>query len=307
VCLYPDDGNDGDALLAGADTAMYRAKEMGRDRYCFYTPAFTASIRERIDLETSLRRALERGEFRLLFQPQVSAVDGKLLAAEALLRWRRPDGSYVAPSQFVPIAEDIGLIGTIGEWVLRTACREARFWHDSGLTTLRIAINWSGRQITDDCVELISRALSETGLPAHALELEISESFVIEHAKGSLGILDDIKELGVTLAVDDFGAGYTSIAYLKRLPIQKLKIDQSLVRDIPADPNDEAIARTVVAMGHSLGLSVIAEGVETHPQRAFLCREGCDVFQGFLYGRPVSGKRLMHKAWASRARGLPVA
>ncbi len=288
ISLHPNDGEEGDTLLRNADAAMYRAKELGSNGYAYYTPELTAIVRERFDLENNLRRALERDEFELFFQAQVSAADGRIVGAEALLRWRHNELGLVTPEKFIALAEETGLIRPIGEWVLRSACRQARQWRSWGLPKIRLAVNLSGQQITPEFInDKLEQLLAEAQLEPSSLELEITESFVMKHPEQAVQVLDRLGTLGISLAIDDFGSGYSSLGYLKRLPVHKLKIDQSLVRDIPSDPNDEAIARAVIALGHSLGLTVIAEGVENELQGEFLRSEGCDEFQGFFYGRPV--------------------
>lgn len=293
ISLFPRDGSSVESIVKHADAAMYRAKDYGRNTVCEYTPELTTSVQEWITLETCLRWALERDELSLVYQPQVSATDGHVLGLEALVRWHNPQMGCVPPSRFIPMAEDIGLIGNIGEWVLRQACHKARELQICGLPPIRLAVNLSERQINRDFVDrVLAPTLDEYGLPPSLLELEISESFVMVHADSSIAVLETIQEMGVVLAIDDFGTGSSSLAHLKRLPIHTLKIDQSLVRDIPYDPNDEAIARAVVALGHSMGLRVIAEGVETEQQRDVLRREGCDLLQGYLYSHPLSTHEL---------------
>jgi diguanylate cyclase (GGDEF)-like protein/PAS domain S-box-containing protein len=299
ISLFPHDGNNVESIVKHADAAMYWAKEHGRNTVCRYTPELTTSVQEWVTLETYLRWALKRDELSLVYQPQVSATDGSVLGVEALVRWHHPQMGYIPPSRFIPMAEDIGLIGRIGEWVLRNACSKARELQICGLPPIRLAVNLSERQINRDFVDrVLVPTLDEYGLPPSLLELEISESFVMMHAERSIAILEMIQEMGVVLAIDDFGSGSSSLAHLKRLPIHTLKIDQSLVRDIPHDPNDEAIARAIVALGHSMGLKVIAEGVETEQQSDVLRREGCDLLQGYLYSRPLSTQELtsyLHK------------
>lgn len=293
ISLFPRDGKNVESLVKHADAAMYRAKEYGRNTVCQYTPELTSSVKERITLETCLRWALERNELSLAYQPQVSTLDGQVLGVEALVRWHHPKMGWISPSRFIPMAEDIGLIGRIGDWVLRKACRKARELQNCGLPPVRLAVNLSERQINRDFVDrVLAPTLGEYGLAPSLLELEISESFVMMHAENSIAVLETIQDMGVVLAIDDFGSGSSSLAHLKRLPINTLKIDQSLVRDIPHDPNDEAIARAVVALGHSMGLRVIAEGVETEQQRDVLRREGCDLLQGYLYSRPLPPSEL---------------
>ena len=291
ISFYPQDGADSATLVKNADAAMYRAKEEGRNDFRFYTAAFTSAVFERLTLETALRRALEREQLLLYYQPQYCLKTGRLTGAEALLRWQHPDMGLVSPDKFIPLAEESGLIVPIGEWVLRTACMQLKHWRDAGLGLERIAVNVSGIQFQrGSIVDSVRAALQEAGLSGKHLELEITESFIMQKEAWAIEVLNDIKRTGVTITIDDFGTGYSSLSYLKRLPIDKLKIDSSFVRDIPRDPNDEAITRAVLALGHSLQLEVIAEGVETEEQQTFLKSLGCNEVQGFLYSRPVSGE-----------------
>ena len=287
ISLFPDDGDDVSTLLQAADTAMNRVKREGRDAYMLYRPDMNARARERMKLETSLRRALERTEFLLHYQPQISLRTGKVVGAEALLRWRRGDIAIVPPGDFISILEETGLIVTIGEWVLRTACAQLHEWHDAGFPEIRLAINLSARQFQHaGLVDKIRTILAETRVPPSSLLLEITESVAMERAQGSLAKLTELKALGVQLALDDFGTGYSSLAYLKRFPIDVLKIDQSFVRGVEFDAKDAALGATSIAMAHGLNMRVIAEGVETEGQREFLKAHGCDEIQGFLISRP---------------------
>ncbi|MGE0082550.1 MAG: putative bifunctional diguanylate cyclase/phosphodiesterase, partial [Thiohalomonadaceae bacterium] len=289
ISIFPDDGRDVQTLLRNADAAMYRAKEHGRNTYQYYTPELTVASIERLDLENALRRALERGELFLQYQPQVAIPSGRIVGAEALLRWNHPTKGLIPPSQFIPLAEDAGLMVLIGAWVIETACMQLRVWRDEGLPLRRMAVNLSGQQITrGELVETVGNILERTGVDPADLELEITESFVMAHLGDGLDTLYGLKRLGITLAIDDFGTGYSSLAYLKRLPIDRLKIDRSFVHDIPADRDDMAIAATIIAMAHNLDLQVIAEGVEQPAQVDFLGRHRCDEVQGYLYGKPLS-------------------
>lgn len=288
ISIFPDDGRDVQTLLRNADAAMYRAKEHGRNTYQYYTPELTLASIERLDLENALRRALERDELFLHYQPQVAMPSGRIIGAEALLRWSHPTKGLIPPSQFVPLAEDAGLMGPIGTWVIETACMQLRAWRTEGLPLRRVAVNLSGQQIIrGDLVATVRDILERTGVDPVDLELEITESFVMAHLSDGLATLNRLKELGVTLAIDDFGTGYSSLAYLKRLPIDRLKIDRSFVQDVPADRDDMAIAATIIAMAHNLDLQVIAEGVEQPAQADFLRHHRCDEVQGYLYGRPL--------------------
>ena len=289
VSLFPDDGDDVQTLLQCADTAMNRVKREGRDAFMLYRPDMNARARERMKLETALRRALERTEFHLNYQPQIDLLTGRIVGAEALLRWRRGDKVVVPPSDFISILEETGLIVSIGEWVLRTACAQVKEWHGAGYGHVRLAVNLSARQFQHaSLVDAVRRILAETGLPPPSLLLEITESVAMERAAGSLAKLAELKGLGVQMALDDFGTGYSSLAYLKRFPIDVLKIDQSFVRGVEFDPKDAALGATAIAMAHGLGLRVIAEGVETEGQREFLVRQRCDEIQGFLVSRPLA-------------------
>jgi diguanylate cyclase (GGDEF)-like protein/PAS domain S-box-containing protein len=288
ISLYPDDGNTVAALLRNADAAMYRAKEEGGNSYAFYTAEMTAAAFEHVFLENALRGALERDEFRLLYQPQIDLESGRLLGVEALLRWHHPEEGVIPPMRFIPIAEQTGLILEIGRWVLRCACAQARRWLDQGFEFDWVGVNVAGRQVHDrEFVGDVERTLAETGLPASCLELEISENFVMRRADSGVEKLQTLHAKGVGIAIDDFGTGYSCLSHLKRLPISRLKLDQGFVRGIPDEQDDMAICDAVIAMSRALSLAVIAEGVETEDQAAFLSGKGCRVAQGFLFGRPM--------------------
>ncbi len=288
VSVYPSDGHDGETLVRNADSAMYRAKEQGRDNYQLYTPAMNAKAVERLSLESRLRQAVANDEFELHFQPFIDLRTAEVLGAEALIRWRHPELGLIPPMDFIPIAELSGLIVPIGEWVLRTACAEARKWHKKGFPGLTVSVNLSSRQFQQtDLLSQVTRALDETGLEADKLDLEITESNAMQNAEHSINTLRGLKKQGVRISMDDFGTGYSSLNYLKRFPIDRIKLDQSFVRDLPTDKDDAAIAMAVIAMGRSLELIVIAEGVETEEQLAFLKGHECDQLQGFLLSRPL--------------------
>ncbi len=288
ISLFPRDAEDGDALLSNADAAMYRAKQTGRNDYQFYTAALTASVFEHLTLEAALRNALSREEFVLYYQPQYCLKTRELTGVEALIRWQHPEMGLVMPAKFIPLAEECGLIEQFGHWVLRTACAQMRAWLDQGVELKRMAVNVSGLQFQrGDLVATINGVLAQTGLCPPSLELEITEGYVMEKTEQAIEVLQQIQALGVRLAIDDFGTGYSSLSYLKRLPVDKLKIDKSFVRDLPGDASDEAIARAVVALGHSLKLDVIAEGVETEVQFNFLSTLGCEHGQGYFFGDPL--------------------
>jgi len=293
ICIYPQDGQEVDELMRNADIAMYRAKEDGRNGYQFFSAELTKVAIEHAVIDTALKGALEREEFALVYQPQFDLADRKLSGVEALLRWRNPELGDISPARFVPIAEQHGMILEIGRWVLLTACRQARAWHDAGLDFGRIAVNISGNQIRGaGFAETVHEVLIEADCEPRWIELEITESFVMRRLEHSVVQLNRIRELGVQIAIDDFGTGYSSLSYLKQLPIDKLKIDQSFVHDIPEDPNDMAIIASIIALGHALGQIIIAEGVETEAQAEFLKTKHCDQVQGFLYGRPVSATEI---------------
>ncbi len=288
ISVFPQDGNDVETLMKNADVAMYRAKERGRNTYDFFTKALTGSSLERLQMETDLRRAIERGDLRVYLQPQFSLRDGRLLGAEALVRWLRPAHGLVMPGEFIRLAEESGLIVAIGEWVLLTAAGHWADWFAAGLAPGVLSINVSGVEFSRGGIERTARkAIAISGLTASCIELEITESAIMSHAESSVQVLDNLRAMGISLVIDDFGTGYSSLAYLKRLPINKLKIDQSFVRGLPADIEDCAITRAVIALAHSLQLTVIAEGVESDLQRDFLAGAGCDEMQGYLCGRPL--------------------
>ncbi len=289
ISIFPDDGPDGDSILKNADTAMYHAKSAGRNNYQFFAADMNHAATERLDIERKLRHAIARNELALCYQPQFSANGTKPTGVEALLRWHHPTDGMISPDRFIPVAEETGLIVNIGEWVLRQACIEMKHWIDAGLKPLRVAVNVSARQLRRrDFCETVAGALAESGLPAELLELEITESSVMENPQDAIQILESLGRMGVTLAIDDFGTGYSSLAYLKLFPIDHLKIDRSFVRDIELDLNDRAIAFGTIALAHSLGLRVIAEGVETPEQLDLLSNNGCDEVQGYLFSKPLS-------------------
>lgn len=289
ISIFPDDADDADRLIQYADAALYQAKGSGRGIYHFYTESLTTSANERLALETRLRHALEQDEFVLHYQPLVALTDGRIFGVEALVRWQIPGVGLLSPSRFIPLAEETGLIVPLGEWVLRTACARMKTWLDAGLPLEMLAVNLSPRQFQQgDLHERIRAILAETGLMSRHLELEITETALIEDGPENETKLAVLKDLGVRIAIDDFGTGYSSLAYLKRFPIDKLKIDQSFVRDIPLDSSNMEIVAAIIAMAKTLKLEVLAEGVETDAQLAFLKHQGCDVAQGYLFSRPVA-------------------
>ncbi len=288
VSVYPDDGLDAETLIKNADTAMYQAKENGRQSYQFFKPAMNVRAVERQAIEESLRRALDRNEFVVHYQPKVNLKTGAITGAEALLRWTHPARGPVPPAQFIPVAEDCGLILPIGRWVLREACQQARAWVDAGLPLNTMAVNISAMEFRNEAfLQGIFSILQDTGLPPQFLELELTESVLMKHAEATESILRSLRARGVQLAVDDFGTGYSSLSYLRKFPIDALKIDQSFVRQITTSPDQTTIVTAVISMGRSLKLRVVAEGVETREELAFLQAHQCDEAQGYYFGRPM--------------------
>jgi len=292
VATYPDDGKDPNTVLKNADIALNRAKEEGRDRVKEYTEDFDRAVQMRFQLLRDLRDALEKNELRVFYQPQFDLKTGQIIGAEALIRWWKLDnskdgGSYISPAEFIPIAEQSGLIVPIGKWVMEEACRAAKKWHNEG-KPIRIAVNVSGAQFyQDDLVKFTSECLLRTGVKPHLLELEVTESVFMDDISIAIDTLKRLHELGVELAIDDFGTGYSSLAYLRQFNIDRLKIDQSFIRNALINSDDAAITKTIISLGHSLNLKVIAEGVETKEHEQFLINEGCDEVQGFRYSKPV--------------------
>ncbi|MEE9584257.1 MAG: EAL domain-containing protein [Candidatus Brocadiales bacterium] len=293
IAIYPGDGSDAETLLKNADAAMYHAKEQGRDNYQFYTPSFHARASRQMELEGSMYGALEREEFELNYQPVVDINTGRIVGVEALLRWHHPEQGLVPPNEFISVAENTGLITQIGEWVLHTACAQNKAWQDAGLPPIHVSVNLSSRQFQQiNLIEIIDRVLRETGLDARFLELEITEGSAMQNVESTIYKLKGMDALGVKIAIDDFGVGYSSLSYLKRFPIHTLKIDRSFVSDITTDPDDRAIVTAIIALAKTMNLKVVAEGVETGEQLDFLRRLHCDEMQGYLFSKPVPAGEL---------------
>jgi diguanylate cyclase (GGDEF)-like protein/PAS domain S-box-containing protein len=289
ISAYPADGEDAQNLLKNADVAMYRAKEQGKNNYQFYSAQMNVHSLEHLEMESDLRRALERNEFLLHYQPKVDVVSGRITGMEALVRWQHPGKGLIPPLQFIPLAEETGLIVPIGEWVLKTACARNKSWHEQGLPPLRVAVNLSARQFAHEgLLQDVENILHETGLDPTLLELEITESLVMQNPARAVKRLNELKAMGIHLSIDDFGTGYSSLSNLKHFPIETLKIDRSFIRDLPADADDSAITLAILAMAHSLKLKVIAEGVETVEQLNFLRDHLCDEVQGYYFSKPLS-------------------
>jgi diguanylate cyclase (GGDEF)-like protein len=310
ISIFPSDGNDSQALLKAADVAMYRAKEMGRNNYQYYLPSMNVHTVERLELESDLRRALERGEFLLHYQPKVAIASGLITGTEALLRWNHPVRGLVPPMDFISLAEETGLIVPIGEWALATACAQNKLWQDQGLKKLGVAVNLSARQFADSMLlPKLTQIIHASGLDPSSLELEITESVVMSHGESAVTVLEKLKSIGVQLAIDDFGTGYSSLAYLKRFPIDTIKVDRSFIRDIPADSGDMKIARAIIAMAHALRLKVVAEGVENGEQLKFLRALRCDAAQGYFLYRPLPREKvadIVSLNWLDRVARLAV-
>jgi diguanylate cyclase (GGDEF)-like protein/PAS domain S-box-containing protein len=310
ISVFPHDGLDAETLLKNADSAMYHAKEAGRNQYQFYNPTMSASALRRLSLENSLRRAIERDELVLHFQPLVDADTERIFGAEALVRWKHPELGMVPPADFIPLAEETGLILPIEEWVLRHACREAKAWQVEGAPALKISINLSARQFRERrLIDNMKRVLHEAGLDPRCVELEITESALMRHTEEAIGTIRGLKSLGLRIALDDFGTGYSSLSYLTRFPIDTLKIDRLFVKDIVSDTAGAAITAAIISMATGLRMEVIAEGVETREQLAELRKRGCRLMQGYLFGRPVPAadfRRLLEHQAAGRRLLAPV-
>src|SRR5450631_3234262 len=288
IAMYPSDGSDMQTLTKNADMAMYLAKEDGKNGFRFFTKEVKTQSIERLTLESALRRALEREQFALHYQPKVDMATGQITGVEALLRWTHPELGVLPPAQFIPLAEETGLIVPIGRWVLKEACAQNMVWQRGGLPPVSMAVNLSPRQFVDEhLLQDIDEALAASGMSAVLLQLEVTESMVMRNVSRAVKVLDAIQRRGIRLAIDDFGTGYSSMSLMKQFPIDTIKIDRSFVRDLPDDPEDKAIAQAIISMGKALGLTVVAEGVETAEQQTFLRDHACDEMQGFLFSKPL--------------------
>ncbi|MGG1516799.1 EAL domain-containing protein [Paenibacillus oryzisoli] len=292
ISMYPGDGSDLDTLIKNADTAMYRVKELGKNSFQFYTPDMNDAVSKKMQLEIGLRKALERGEFQVYYQPQIDVATGGIIGVEALIRWQHPELGQISPVEFIPMAEETGLIIPIGEWVLKEACRQNKKWQEQGFLPIRMAVNISSRQFQQsNLIEVVSQTLSETGLDPKYLELELTES-IIQDSKFAISTMQKLKDMGIFLSIDDFGTGYSSLSYLKLFPIDSLKIDQSFTRNMFENVKDAALVHTIISMAHNLDLKVIAEGVETQDQLAFLVEKQCNEAQGYLFSRPQNAEHI---------------
>ncbi len=294
ISLYPEDGQDCDSLLKYADTAMYHAKNCGKNNVQLYSSSLTMQIMSHVKLEVGLRKALQNGELSLLYQPQIDVHSGDLVGVEALVRWHHPECGMISPTEFIPLAEETGLIVPIGEWVLRTACKQAKYWQQATGHAVRMAVNLSARQFKDDNLsQIVLSALHDSGLDPGMLELELTEGTLMDNAEATLATLEQLRAIGVYLSIDDFGTGYSSMNYLKRFAVRALKIDRSFISGLPQDCENATITRAIIAMAHGLKMDVIAEGVETKEQLKLLEHYGCDMAQGFYFGHPSSQDAIM--------------
>lgn len=293
IAIYPNDGTDFDSLLKNADSALYHAKEQGRSNFQFYAESMNSAAMEKLSLESRLRKAIEREEFELHYQPQVDLRTGRMTGMEALIRWRDPEMGMISPAKFIPLAEETGLIIPIGEWVLRTACSRVKAWHMNGYPELSIAVNFSAKQFRHENVpQLVKLILDQSGLEPRYLEVELTESMLMLNVKSVVDILSELKEIGVRLSLDDFGTGYSSLSYLRRFPIDIIKIDQAFIRDLSKSSGNASLTKAIIAMAHSLNMKTIAEGVETKEQLIFLNANRCDAIQGYYFSRPVPANEM---------------
>jgi EAL domain-containing protein (putative c-di-GMP-specific phosphodiesterase class I) len=293
VSIFPNDGDDEETLIRNADVAMYRAKDLGRNNYQFFSNEMSARAFERLSLENSLRHALKRQEFFLLYQPQLDLSSGEIIGVEALLRWQHPELGIIMPTEFITLLEETGLIVPVGDWVLKTACEQAMLWHQAGFKQLTMSVNLSGRQFNNpDIIKSFQNTIEQSGIDPTLLEMELTESMLMRNASKTVSALNSLHHLGIQIAVDDFGTGYSSLNYLRRFPISTLKIDRTFIRDVVEDADDAAIATAIIVMAQSLNLRVVAEGVETDAQKAFLQERNCMLVQGDWYSVPVDAESI---------------
>jgi diguanylate cyclase (GGDEF)-like protein len=293
IAVYPSDGEDASTLLRKADAAMYQAKQQGRNNYQFFTETISQSASRRLTLERKLSRAFENGELGVYYQPQIDIEDGSITGVEALLRWNEAELGAISPAEFIPVAEDTGLIMPIGQWVLETACEQAREWSEAGLPAVRMAVNISPHQFrNENLIQTVNQLLWDTGLEACKLDLEITESAFMQDQKAAVAVAKELKRLGVSISLDDFGTGYSSLSYLRHFPVDSLKIDRSFVRDIVLDPEVAAITAAIISMAKAMRLRIVAEGVEKEKQRELLRERGCREVQGYLYSPPVTSESM---------------
>jgi EAL domain-containing protein (putative c-di-GMP-specific phosphodiesterase class I) len=304
ISIYPHDGTDAVTLIKHADISMYRAKELGRNKAIYYTAEMNAGSRKQLALENNLRQAAEKGQFKLFYQPKIDIFKNSIVGVEALLRWEHPTMGMISPMEFIPVAEDSGLIIPIGEWVLNTAFTQLKQWHQAGYSNLGMAVNISSAQLSRPGLEdVVAKALQAAGVAAGMVELEITENVAMENLEPVIAILEKLKGIGVTIAMDDFGTGYSSLSYLRQLPVDVVKIDQSFVREIPDSQEDILIAQAIIAMTQSLNLSLVVEGIENVKQLNFFRQQGCNIVQGFLFSKPVEADEMLRMLVAQSVPG----